>query len=62
MGVGVVTLIPALFSGKARVVLSMRKIFLGTGMLTGIAGHRFLPYRDAGLETFDKSAAVGTRG
>jgi hypothetical protein len=31
-------------------------------MLTGIAGHRFLPYRDAGLETFDKSAAVGTRG
>ena len=62
MGVGVVTLIPALFSGKARVVLSLRKIFLGTGMLTGIAGHRFLPYRDAGLETFDKSAAVGTRG
>ncbi len=36
--------------GKAAVVRALQELCAGAGMLAGVVGYRFLPYRDAGLD------------
>lgn len=59
---GVLSLTATSFSGKATTARSLRTIFLGAGMLTGVAGRRFLPYQDADRETADVPAPVSMQG
>jgi succinoglycan biosynthesis protein ExoM len=54
---GVLLLVSTAFFGKAKFVWSLKKICLGAGMLTAVMGHRFLPYRNAGVETAERADA-----
>jgi GT2 family glycosyltransferase len=60
--VGLVKLIPGVVSGKAQTVNALRQGFLGAGMLAGVVGHRFLPYRLAGSDSIKETAASSAQG
>jgi len=51
VGQGLARSVPSLFMGKATLARSLQTVCLGLGMLTGLAGHRFLAYQfpDVGL-------------
>jgi succinoglycan biosynthesis protein ExoM len=42
---GLALTVAAVFEGKAALARSLQRVFLGVGMLTGLAGHKFLAYK-----------------
>jgi glycosyltransferase involved in cell wall biosynthesis len=59
---GLLLLLPSLLLGKARRVSALRRIYFGAGMITGVFGHRFLPYRDSGEAPLPNQAGAAAGG
>ncbi|HXX16659.1 MAG TPA: glycosyltransferase family 2 protein [Candidatus Eremiobacteraceae bacterium] len=54
MVVGAAAVLPCLFMGKAALAHALRRVCLGLGMLTGLAGHKFLAYQNAGTPAISR--------